>query len=95
MKADLLEEKKSIKAALIHPPDIYGGTSPESMQSTVIALRAMGKRLWDYKQKNTVKIVNLKIVNLKEGENSLLICCGVGGEGQWMMGRGSTKEAAF
>lgn len=95
MKADLLEEKKSIKAALVHPPDIYGETSPESMQSTVIALRAMGKRLWDYKQKNTVKIVNLKIVNLKEEENSLLICYGVGGEGQWMMRRGSAKEAAF
>lgn len=55
----------------------------------------MGKRLWDYKQKKTVKIVNLKIVNLKEGENSLAICCGVGEEGQWMMGRGSAKEAAF
>lgn len=51
MKADLLEGKKSIKATLIHPLDIYGGMSPESMQSTIIALRVLSKMLWDYKQK--------------------------------------------
>lgn len=45
MKADLLEGKKSIKAILIHPPDIYGVLSLESMQSAIIALTTMGKML--------------------------------------------------
>ena len=54
MKADLLKgKKKSIKATLIHPLDIYGGLSPESMQRAIIALRALSKVLWDFKQKKT------------------------------------------
>lgn len=53
MKVHLLEEGKSIKAALIHPPDIYGAMSPKSIQTAIIVLRTMGKILWDYKQKNS------------------------------------------
>jgi hypothetical protein len=45
----LVRGRKSIKAVLIHPPDIYEETSLESMQSAVIALRAMDKVTWGYK----------------------------------------------
>lgn len=81
-------ERKKIYKGCTHSSTRYLWRNVSRINaSTVIALRAIGKRLWDYKQKNTVKIVNLKIVNLKEGENSLLICCGVGGKEQWMVGR--------
>lgn len=61
-------KKKSIKATLIHPLDIYGGLSPESMQRAIIALRALSKVLWDFKF--TVEFVNLKKIKceLNQGE---------------------------
>lgn len=65
----LVKGRKSIKAALIHPPDINGRTSLKSIQSAIIALRAVGKIRWDYKQKMQKNWLIKKLrVNSEKGE---------------------------